>query len=130
MSLLINVLYENGIKLPEPKIVSGDIKRYQNKDNTPTSRRDLAFTQPYLMIRDSKTGESLVPPLRNYGDIFMKDGGHVIIYRGVEITSDENGRQVRNLQEWEVDYCSDTEIFKNISSHTHGSKVTRDNDND
>ena len=121
MSVVVHVLYENGQRLESPKVFCGDLKRYQNKE--------VKFSKPYLMLRDSQTGKSMTAPLRNYNDIFMRDGGTTIIYRGLERiqTGDNAYEDVR--QEWEVDYCTDTTIYTTIQEHTAGADhISREED--
>lgn len=121
MSVVVHVLYENGQRLESPKVLCGELKRYHNKD--------IKFSKPYLMLRDSETGRSLTAPLRNYNDIFMRDGGTTIVYRGTErVHRDDN--QVDDVrQEWEVDYCTDTTIYTTIKEHMSGAdRIARDED--
>lgn len=123
MSVLVHVLYENGQRLDNPKVLCGELKRYHNKD--------IQFSKPYLMLRDAETGKSLTAPLRNYNDIFMRDGGTTIVYRGTErIRRDETQfEDVR--QEWEVDYCTDTTIYTTIQEHTAGAdRISRQQEDD
>lgn len=121
MSVVVHVLYENGQRLESPKIVCGELKRYHNKD--------VPYSKPYLMIRDAETGKSLTAPLRNYNDIFMRDGGTTIVYRGTERlrTGETTHEDVR--QEWEVDYCTDTTIYNTVQEHISGAdRISREED--
>ena len=121
MSVVVTVLYENGQRLESPKVLCGELKRYQNKE--------IKFSKPYLMLREVNTGKSLTAPLRNYNDIFMRDGGTTIVYRGLERiqTGDNTYEDVR--QEWEVDYCTDTTIYTTIQEHTAGAdRISREED--
>jgi hypothetical protein len=85
-------------------------------------------SKPYLMLRDEDTGQSLLPPLYNYDDIFMKDNGLTVVYRGIERIKEED--RIREfLQEWEIEYCSDTTITDQINTHISGvERVHREND--
>lgn len=106
----VNVLYKQGVRLEVPELKFGDLKRYQDKSK--------AYSKPYLMLRNSE-GVSLLPPLYNYDDIFMKDGGLTIIFRGTERVKEEDLIK-EYLQEWEVEFCTDTDIFTKIEKYTSG----------
>jgi len=111
MSVVVQVLKCRGENMDAPKAYSGVLKRYQNIEKV--------GSRPYLILRDEDTGASLLPPLYNYKDIFMRDGGLTVIYRGVErIHGDEGFDDF--VQEWEVEYCSDTRIHLDIKEHTQG----------
>lgn len=117
--ILVQVLYEKGERLETPKIFFGEIKKYRDKLK-PTHKS-------YLMLRD-ETGKSLLPPLYNYDDIFMKDGGLTVIYRGTERIKTEQGND-EFIQEWEINYCSDTRITEDILTHTAGAdRIHRDDE--
>ncbi len=118
MSVVVQVLNHKGERMESPRAFSGNLKRYQNKLKI--------GSKPYLILRDEDTGESLLPPLYGYSDIFMKDGGLTIVYRGIERVKDESG-VYDYPQEWEVEYCSDTRIYLDIKEHTQGvDKITRE----
>lgn len=121
MSVVVHVLYENGQRLESPKVVCGELKRYHNKD--------IAYSKPYLMLRDAETGRSLTAPLRNYNDIFMRDGGTTIIYRGSERIRRTETEFEDVRQEWEVDYCTDTTIYNTVQEHISGAdRISREED--
>lgn len=118
MSVVVQVLKERGENRDAPIALSGMLKRYQNLEKV--------GSRPYLMLRDEQTGVSLLPPLYNYKDIFMRDGGLTVIYRGVERLHGDNGFE-DFVQEWEVEYCSDTRIHLDIKEHTQGVEtITRE----
>lgn len=120
MSVVVQVLKQHGVNMDAPKAFSGVLKRYQNVEKV--------GSRPYLMLRDEGTGESLLPPLYNYKDIFMRDGGLTVIYRGVERIHNDSGFE-DFVQEWEVEYCSDTRIHLDIKEHTQGVEtITRENE--
>lgn len=116
MSVVVQVLKNRGETMDAPKAYSGVLKRYQNIEKV--------GSRPYLILRDEDTGASLLPPLYNYKDIFMRDGGLTVIYRGVErihgIDVMGNDTHIDYVQEWEVEYCSDTRIHLDIKEHTQG----------
>lgn len=119
MSVVVQVLNHKGVRLESARALSGVLKRYQNKEKV--------ASKPYLMLRDENTGESLLPPLYGYKDIFMRDGGLTVIYRGIERINEFDGSFTDYPQEWEVEYCSDTRIFLDIKDHTQGvDSITRE----
>lgn len=108
--ILVQVLFDKGERLESPKVLFGEIKKY--RDKLKPSHKS------YLMLRDEE-GKSLLPPLYNYDDIFMKDGGLTVVFRGTERIKTEHGSD-EFMQEWEVNYCSDTRITTDILKHTAG----------
>ena len=118
--ITVQIMYDKGVRLETPMMKFGSLKRYHDKTKQ--------FSKPYLMIRDEDTGQSLLPPLYNYDDIFMKDNGLTVVYRGIERIKEED--RIREfLQEWEIEYCSDTTITDQINKHISGvERVHREND--
>lgn len=118
--ITVQIMYDKGVRLETPMMKFGSLKRYHDKTKM--------GSKPYLMLRDEDTGQSLLPPLYNYDDIFMKDNGLTVVYRGIERIKEED--RIREfLQEWEIEYCSDTTITDQINKHISGvERVHREND--
>ena len=110
MIVRVYVHYENGEKLERPKEYSGVLKMYANKGE---------FDSHYLLLRDIKTNQSMIPPLYDFYQMYINGVDNLVFYKGKSKETDEKHYQV-----WAINYCDGITINQEIENARLGAKDT------